>query len=225
MIPSRGIAAEDFFDADSVDDGVDVALLEVFQVQLPVGVDDDGVPVQPVRVRSAGRSGRRFPPGGSARHPQGDGRKRLLEKTASLHGTYLPRINFGPESLRSSLQATHPPPSELHRIMNTELRGARQGPNSQYHLAWPVREPIHHRGGRAGVPLRDRARSRISLNRLRPIAPSFPSIPDRSGGRVSHSSAPARSDLPDRTRLPRPADESGPLGVGTPSQPPSTTRL
>ena len=38
-----GVAPEDFFDADSVDDGVDLAFLEVFQVQLAVGVDDDGV--------------------------------------------------------------------------------------------------------------------------------------------------------------------------------------
>ena len=89
----------------------------------------------------------------------------------------MPRINFGSESLQSSLQATHLPPPELHRIMNTELGGARLGPNSQNHVAWPVREPNHHRRRRAGVPLRDRARSRISLNRLRPIAPSLPPFP------------------------------------------------
>ena len=51
-----GVAPEDFFYADSVDDGVDVAFLEVFQVQLPVGVDDDSVPVELGRVYRPGRS-------------------------------------------------------------------------------------------------------------------------------------------------------------------------
>ena len=45
-----GIATEDFFYTDSVNDGVDVPFLEVFQVQLPVGVDDDGIAMQLGRV-------------------------------------------------------------------------------------------------------------------------------------------------------------------------------
>ena len=47
---------EAHFDTDSVDDGVDLAFLEVFQVQLAVGVYDDGVPVEMGRVYSPGGS-------------------------------------------------------------------------------------------------------------------------------------------------------------------------
>ena len=50
MIPSRASLTEDFFYTDSVNDGVDVPFLEVFQVQLPVGVDDDGIAMQLGRV-------------------------------------------------------------------------------------------------------------------------------------------------------------------------------
>ena len=68
-----GIAPEDFFYADSVDDGVDLAILGVFQVQLPVGVDDDGVPVEMGEVCIPGGSGWAFSLGASASHAQGDG--------------------------------------------------------------------------------------------------------------------------------------------------------
>ena len=51
-----GIAPEDFFYTDSVDDGVDLAFLEVFQGQLPVGVDDDGIAVELDRIYRPGRS-------------------------------------------------------------------------------------------------------------------------------------------------------------------------
>ena len=56
--------------------------------------------------------------------------------------------------------------SELHGIMNAEMRGARQCPNSKNDLPCPVREPSRHRGRRTGVLLRDGTKSRISLNCL-----------------------------------------------------------
>ena len=94
MIPSRASLREDFFHADSVDDGVDLASLEVFQVQFSVGVDDDGFPVELNGVRGPGRSIWRFFLGASGSHTQGDGRKRLLEKTTSLHRTDILHIKF-----------------------------------------------------------------------------------------------------------------------------------
>ena len=68
-----GVAAEDFFDTDSVDDGVDLAFLEIFQVELPVGVDDDGIAVELGRIYRPGRSTCRLSPGGSGRNTHGDG--------------------------------------------------------------------------------------------------------------------------------------------------------